>query len=208
MSRRAPLLALDIGTTLRLDLRAAVTRSPAPPAFDVRELERSEMARVLGASRALARPAEQVDVVAPAGWRCFAAFDGATPVHVSFVELRPARPLLFGAISEPGARGRGAFRATIRYIAARLQERVTPAWIPPSRGATAPPCGRTPLPDSRSCGAGSTCACWASASAARRAGCCAGASSAGALRHRRRRCDRPGIHATGARGSSCGGACR
>ena len=38
------------------------------------------------------------------------------------MELRPARPLLFGAVSEPGARGRGAFRATIRAIAARLLE--------------------------------------------------------------------------------------
>ena len=59
MRPRPPLLALEIGTTLRLDLRAAVTRSPAPPTFAVRELERSEMAGVLGASRALDRPAQQ-----------------------------------------------------------------------------------------------------------------------------------------------------
>ncbi len=66
--------------------------------------------------------ADRVDLVAPNGWRCFAAFDGATPVHVSFVELRPSRPLLFGAVSEPAARGRGAFRETIQFIAARLHD--------------------------------------------------------------------------------------
>jgi hypothetical protein len=41
---------------------------------------------------------------------------------VSFVELRPGRPLLFGAMSEPAVRGRGAFRATVQHIAARLRE--------------------------------------------------------------------------------------
>lgn len=120
MKPRASLLALDIAVSLRLDLRAVVASATSPQTFEVRELARGELARVLGASPALDRPADRVDLVAPHGWRCFAAFDGPTPVHVSFVELRPGRPLLFGAVSEPAARGRGAFRETIRYIAARL----------------------------------------------------------------------------------------
>jgi len=122
MRGRASLLALDIGVSLRLDVRAASASAPSPHTFDVRELARGELARVLGVSAALNRPADGVDLVAPSGWRCFAAFDGATPIHVSFVELRPSRPLLFGAVSEPAARGRGAFRETIRFIAARLRD--------------------------------------------------------------------------------------
>jgi hypothetical protein len=122
MKPRASLLALEIAVSLRLDLRTAVAAATSPHTFEVRELARGDMARVLGGSRALNRPADRVDMVAQSGWRCFAAFDGATPVHVSFVELRPNRPLLFGAVSEPAARGRGAFRETIRYIAARLHE--------------------------------------------------------------------------------------
>ena len=121
MKPRASLLALDIAVSLRLDLRAAASAT-SPHTFEVRELARGDVARVLGASPALNRPADRVDVVAPNGWRCFVAFDGATPVHVSFVELRPNRPLLFGAVSEPAVRGRGAFRETIRYIAARLHD--------------------------------------------------------------------------------------
>jgi len=122
MKRQTPLLQLEIGVSLRLDLRAAVAFAKSPQAFEVRELARGDLGRVLGVSPALARPAERVDVVAPNGWRCFAAFDGAMPIHVSFVELRPNRPLLFGAVSEPAARMRGAFRATIQYIAARLHD--------------------------------------------------------------------------------------
>jgi hypothetical protein len=122
MKPRASLLALDIAVSLRLDLRAALASAAPLRAFAVRELARDDLARVLGASPALNRPAHRVDLVAPAGWRCFAAFDGATPVHVSFVELRPHRPLLFGAVSEPAARGRGAFRDTIQFIAARLHD--------------------------------------------------------------------------------------
>jgi len=125
MKPGASLLELEIGLSLRLDLRAAAafaTPATSPPKFAVRELARGDMSRVLGASAELNRPADRLDAVAPAGWRCFAAFDGDTPVHVSFVEVRPARPLLFGAVTDPAARGRGAFRATIQYIAARLLE--------------------------------------------------------------------------------------
>ena len=43
-------------------------------------------------------------------------------MHRSFVELRPGRPLLFGAVTEPGRRGAGAFRATVAVIASKLRE--------------------------------------------------------------------------------------
>jgi hypothetical protein len=125
MTARAPILRLEVGVSLRLDLRAraAPAGAPqAPPAFEVRELARDDVARVLGGSRALARGVDQLDAVAPAGWRCFAAFDRDTPVHVSFIALRAGGPLLFGAVSEPGLRGRGAFRAVMRHIAARLHD--------------------------------------------------------------------------------------
>jgi len=116
------LLEVEIGVSLRLDLRAALAFATSPRTFEVRELGRGELARVLGGSPTLNRPADRVDAVAPSGWRCFVAFDAGTPIHVSFVELRPNRPLLFGAVSEPAARGRGAFRETIQYIAARLHD--------------------------------------------------------------------------------------
>ena len=122
MKPGASLLELEIGVSLCLDLRAAVAFATSPRTFEVRELGRGELARVLGGSPTLNRPADRVDAVAPSGWRCFVAFDAGTPIHVSFVELRPHRPLLFGAVSEPAARGRGAFRETIQYIAARLQD--------------------------------------------------------------------------------------
>jgi hypothetical protein len=122
MKPHASLLELEIGVSLRLDLRAALAFATSKPKFEVREIARGELARVLGAAPALNRPAERVDAVAPSGWRCFVAFDGGSPIHVSFVEMRPGRPLLFGAVSEPAARGRGAFRETIQYIAARLHD--------------------------------------------------------------------------------------
>lgn len=122
MTRRAPIVTLEVGVSLRLDLRSIAQGATPPSGFEVRELERGEMARVLGGSPALARPAERVDAVAPAGWRCFVAFEGSTPVHISFVELRAGRPLMFGGVTVPTARGRGAFRATVHYVAARLRE--------------------------------------------------------------------------------------
>lgn len=114
-------MALDLAFSLRLDLCALPPVGAGSP-FEVREVPRTEMGRVLGGTPALDRRPPEVDVAAPAGWRCFVAFDNGRPVHVSFVELRPGRPLLFGAITEPSARGRGAFRATVRHLAERLRE--------------------------------------------------------------------------------------
>ena len=88
----------------------------------MRELARDELEAVLGVSATLRRRPEDVDAVAPNGWRCFAAFDEGTPVHRSFVELRPGRPLLFGALTEPASRGRGAFQVTFEVLASKLRE--------------------------------------------------------------------------------------
>jgi hypothetical protein len=55
-------------------------------------------------------------------WRCFAAFDGETPVHQSFVQLRPGLPLLFAARTRADMRGRGAFRATVAHLARVLAD--------------------------------------------------------------------------------------
>lgn len=125
------MFTFEVGVSLRLDLRGAAASSGAgsPSAFTVRELGRDEVEPTLGAAPALARRALELDQAAPAGWRCFVAevvADGA-PVHVNFVETRPGRPLLFGGVTVPAARGRGAFRATIRFIAARLAEEGEPA---------------------------------------------------------------------------------
>jgi hypothetical protein len=61
-------------------------------------------------------------VVAPHGWRCFVAFEQGTPVHVSFVELRLNRPLLFGVVTEPSNRRRGGFRSTVYHLATKMRE--------------------------------------------------------------------------------------
>jgi GNAT superfamily N-acetyltransferase len=126
---RPPLVALEIALSWRLDLaRAALAGEGAgaasPPLgdFEVREVARDELAALLEGAPALRRPLAQVDAVAPAGWRGFVAFERGAPVSVSFVELRPRRPLLFGVVTEPAARGRGAFRATLRHVVARLRE--------------------------------------------------------------------------------------
>jgi hypothetical protein len=116
---RAPLFEIEIAVSLRLELSAPPHTSP--PGFEVRELTHAERSRVLGASLALARRAESIDAVAPSGWRCFVAFEDGRAVHVSYVELRARAPLLFGAVTEPSARGRGAFRATVAHIAVVLR---------------------------------------------------------------------------------------
>jgi hypothetical protein len=121
---RARLLRLEIALSWRLDLRGAAgaSRATGLPPYEVRELARGEVESVLGVSPTLRHRVEDVDAVAPNGWRCFAAFDEGTPVHRSFVELRPGRPLLFGAITEPDRRGGGAFRATLGVLASKLRE--------------------------------------------------------------------------------------
>lgn len=114
---RGRLFELDVGLSLALDVRAPAATAAS---YDVREVARDEVEPLLGPSPALARPLAVLDAVAPRGWRCFVAFESGVPVHVSFVELRPDRPLLFGCVTEPGARGRGAFRATVARVAAVL----------------------------------------------------------------------------------------
>jgi RimJ/RimL family protein N-acetyltransferase len=105
-----------------LELRRPLAGAPAiaRAAFETREVARAEVAAVLGAAKTLARPLEALDAAAPAGWRCFVALEAGSPVHVSFVETRPRRPVLFGAMTEPAARGRGAFRAVVSLIDERL----------------------------------------------------------------------------------------
>jgi hypothetical protein len=119
MSRGAPVIELEVAVSLRHDLGAGAT-GPAST-FVVREIERAEIAPLLGGSAALRRSPEALDAVTRSHWRCFVALDGDRPVHVSFVEMRPERPLLFGAVTEPSARGRGAFRVAVRFIAERLR---------------------------------------------------------------------------------------
>jgi hypothetical protein len=121
---RAPICRFEVALSWCCDLRGAGGASASLPSsrYDVRELSRDEVQSVLGASPTLRHRVEDVDAVAPNGWRCFAAFDRGTPVHRSFVELRPGRPLLFGAATEPGRRGSGAFRATVGVLASKLRE--------------------------------------------------------------------------------------
>jgi hypothetical protein len=117
---RPPWIAFDRAVSLQLDLRAPAAGGPAT--FDVRELGRDEVEPVLGAVPALARSLVVLDAVAPSGWRCFAAFEGGAPVCATFVELRPNRPLSFGSVTVPAGRGRGAFRAAIAVVTARLRD--------------------------------------------------------------------------------------
>ncbi|HXU63710.1 MAG TPA: hypothetical protein VN962_18560 [Polyangia bacterium] len=122
-------MGIEIGLTLRLDL-GAVARGDsagAPPGVTVREVARDELASLLGDNPALMRAAGDLDLAAPNGWRCFVAAIDGRPRHVSFVETRPGRPLLFGAVTEPTARGRGLFAATVRFIAAALARDGVPA---------------------------------------------------------------------------------
>ncbi len=118
--QRTPWFVFDRAVSLQLDLRAPARGAPA--GFAVRELARAEVEPVLGAVPALARSLATLDAVAPSGWRCFAAFEAGVPVLATFVELRPGRPLSFGSVTVPQARGRGAFRAALAVIAARLAE--------------------------------------------------------------------------------------
>lgn len=108
------LLELNVALTFALDL-------PAPPAtgtsaFEVRELSRDDVVRILGPMPSFARSLENLDAVAPSGWRCFAVFDGGVPIHVNFVSLRPDRPVLFGGSTAPAMRGRGAFRLLVAHV--------------------------------------------------------------------------------------------
>jgi RimJ/RimL family protein N-acetyltransferase len=115
---RPPLIEIVVGLELRRALGGV--RAAQSAAFEAREIGRDEVAAVLGAAPALRRSLEAIDVAAPGGWRCFVVFAGGAPVHVSFVETRPGRPVLFGALTEPAARGRGAFRAVVALIDERL----------------------------------------------------------------------------------------
>jgi hypothetical protein len=117
--RRSPLVEVVVGLELRRPLDGA--RPLERAGFETRELARDEVPVLLGASPALRRPLAALDAVAPAGWRCFVALDAGVPVHVSFVETRPRRPVLFGAMTEPAARGRGAFRAVVSLIDEQLR---------------------------------------------------------------------------------------
>jgi hypothetical protein len=120
VNRRPPWVAFERAVSLQLDLRAPARGGPA--GFDVRELGRADVEPVLGPEPALARSLADLDAVAPSGWRCFAVFEAGAPVHATFVELRPGRPLSFGSVTVPRARGRGAFRAAIALETARLGE--------------------------------------------------------------------------------------
>jgi GNAT superfamily N-acetyltransferase len=106
--------------SLRLDLRAHVAGASPPAGFDVRELGRAEIETTLGATPGLARSVAELDAVAPSGWRCFVAFWEGAPVHVRFIETRPGRPLAFGDFTAPAMRKRGAYRAALAFVAARL----------------------------------------------------------------------------------------
>jgi hypothetical protein len=112
-----PLFVLDGAVSLRRPLGGDVARGP----FRVEELAREAIERVLAGDPELACSVGDVDAAAPAAWRCFVAFAGERPVHRAFVALRPGAPLLFGAVTRAGARGQGAFRATVGEMAARLR---------------------------------------------------------------------------------------
>jgi RimJ/RimL family protein N-acetyltransferase len=112
------LIELNVALTFALDL-------PAPPAtvgaaFEARELSRDEVVRILGPMPSFARSLENLDAVAPGGWRCFAVFDGGAPIHVNFISLRPGRIVLFGGSTDPARRGRGAFRVLVAHVAGVL----------------------------------------------------------------------------------------
>ncbi|HVZ74363.1 MAG TPA: hypothetical protein VHJ20_18410 [Polyangia bacterium] len=112
------LIEIKTALSMRLDVRAVAA---APPGFEVREVPRAELEATLGGT-VLARAPAELDVTAPHGWRAFVAFADGAPVHVTFVERRPGRPLTFGGLTDPQARGRGAKRATVAFVAARLRE--------------------------------------------------------------------------------------
>jgi hypothetical protein len=121
---RAPLVRVEVALSWRFDLGAPPTAptSTVPRTLTVRELARTEVEPVLGQSPTLRRRADELDTAAPHGWRCFVAFDQGRPVHTSFVELCPERPLLFGVVTEPASRRSGAFRAAFLHLAASVRE--------------------------------------------------------------------------------------
>jgi hypothetical protein len=63
---RARTIDLEVGLTLRLDLRSPSAALPSS-AFEVRELGRDEIPGVLGVSPVLDRAPARVDIVAPSG---------------------------------------------------------------------------------------------------------------------------------------------
>jgi hypothetical protein len=117
---------LEVALTLRLDL-PALSAPDDTPAISICEISRSRLEEIFESLPALARAPGNADRVAPHGWRCFVAEIDGRPAHISFVETRPGRPLLFGALTEPALRGRGLFRATVRFIAALLESEGAPA---------------------------------------------------------------------------------
>lgn len=116
---RPALFAITVGLELQRRLGAAPMVAHAR--FETVELSRTEVPARLAAAPALRRSLASLDAAAPSGWRCFVALAAGTPIHVSFVATRPGRPILFGAITEPAARGCDAFRATVARIDQRLR---------------------------------------------------------------------------------------
>ena len=114
---------LAVSSTVRFELD--LTRAPdAPPLkspdVGIREIPRDAVEETLGTSRLPAQTLEELDAVAPAGWRCFAALSGGEAVHSSFVDLREGRPHLFRVRTVPSERGKGVFSLVVRTIALRL----------------------------------------------------------------------------------------
>lgn len=119
-ARAIELPPLQVRLTLSLNLPAA-RGGGVSPGVAIREISPAEIEPLLAGHPDLAKTLPDLEQLAPHGWRCFVATIDGRPAHVSFVETRPGRPLLFGAVTEPAGRGRGLFRATVHFIAGVLE---------------------------------------------------------------------------------------
>lgn len=102
------------------DFRMDLSDPPgAEPGWRVVEMSRDEL-RDLPQELGFCTDLDSLDRVAPEGWRCFVGLRDGEPVHQSFVRAVPSGPRLFRSFTARGHRGRGAFQAVVRHVAAVL----------------------------------------------------------------------------------------
>lgn len=87
-----------------------------PTGLQVCELPREDVARRLGESL------DELDRVAPRGWRCFVLVEAGRVLHSAFVQSTPTGPLLFRTVTVKGRRGQGLFGLAARSVAFRLSQ--------------------------------------------------------------------------------------
>jgi GNAT superfamily N-acetyltransferase len=111
--------AIDGTITMRMVLPRLQAVAPVQ-SVEVREVAREQVERSLARPELGPGTCQELDEIAPLGWRCFAAFASGQPVHHTFVAYRREGPELFRVLTAPDWRGRGVFRAVVGAAATSL----------------------------------------------------------------------------------------